>query len=704
MRTRVSRRTFLRVGTAAGAGLVLGVWFPPTKEELEAAPKGSSFAPNAWVRIDADGTVTITVAKSEMGQGVRTALPMIVADELDADWSKVHVVQAVVDPKYGSMTTGGSASVRTSWERLRQAGAAARLMLVEAAAARWKVPVSECRTENGKVFHDKSHRSLEYGALIGDASKLQVPKDPPLKDPSQFRIIGKPVLRTDTPNKIDGSAVFGIDVRVPGMLHAAIARCPVFGGTLDSYDATKTKSMPGVKHVVQISRGVAVVAVNTWQAFQGRDALAMKWNYGAATAVSSATIEADLERLSQEQGGVIEHAGDPSVIDKAGKKLEATYKASFLAHATMEPMNCTAYVQADRCEVWAPTQNPQGVFRSAKEVTGLPDDKITVHTTFLGGGFGRRLETDFADEALEVSQALHRPVQVTWTREDDMHHDYYRPVSLHRLTGALDDNNQLLGLTHRVVAPSIGDSRSPGSVKDNMDRGAVEGADKMVYEIANLRIDYVMARTPVPLGPWRSVFPSQTVFALESFIDELAVMAGIDAVEFRRRMMKSSPKHLRVLELAAEKAGWGKPLPPGHFHGVAFSPPAFYVTPVAEVAEVSVTNGAIRVHKVVAAIDCGIVVNPSGVRAQVEGGVVYGLAAAMKEQITIKGGSVEQGNFDDYPLLTIDEMPVVEVYIVPSTDPPTGTGEPGLPAAAPAVANAVFAATGKRLRAMPFRL
>ena len=704
MTTRVSRRTFLRVGSAAGAGLVLSVWFPPTMEELEAAPKGSSFAPNAWVRIDADGTVTITVAKSEMGQGVRTALPMIVADELDADWSKVHVVQAVVDPKYGSMATGGSASVRTSWDRLRQAGAAARVMLVEAAAARWKVPVSECRTESGKVFHDKTHRSLEYGALIGDASKLQVPKDPPLKDPSQFRIIGKPVLRTDTPNKIDGSAVFGIDVRVPGMLHAAVARCPVFGGTLDSYDASKTKSMPGVKHVVQISRGVAVVAVNTWQAFQGRDALSLKWNFGPAAAVSSATIEADLERLSQEQGGVIEHAGDPSVIEKAGKKLEAMYKAPFLAHATMEPMNCTAYVRPDRCEVWAPTQNPQAVFRSAKEVTGLSDEKITVHTTFLGGGFGRRLETDFADEALEVSKELHLPVQVTWTREDDMHHDYYRPVSLHRLTGALDDNNQLLGLTHRVVAPSIGDSRSPGSVKDNMDRGAVEGADKMVYDIANLRIDYVMARTPVPLGPWRSVFPSQTVFALESFIDELAVMAGVDAVEFRRRMMKSSPKHLRVLELAADKAGWGKPLPPGHFHGVAFSPPAFYVTPVAEVAEVSVSNGAIRVHKVVAAIDCGIVVNPSGVRAQVEGGVVYGLAAAMKEQITIKGGSVEQGNFDDYPLLTIDEMPVVEVHIVPSADPPTGTGEPGLPAAAPAVANAVFAATGKRLRAMPFKL
>ncbi len=705
MRTTLSRRTFLRVGSAAGAGLALGVFLPtPSHPEPETGPKGTDFVPNAWVRIDHSGNVTITVAKSEMGQGVRTALPMIVADELDADWSKVHVEQAVADDKYGNMTTGGSASVRTSWDRLRKAGAAARLMLLTAAARRWNVPVSECRTEEGKVYHDKTHRVLEYGALVDDAATVPVPSDPPLKDPSQFRIIGKRVLRTDTPFKIDGSAVFGIDVRVPGMLHAAVARCPVFGGTLDSFDAVKTKSMAGVKSVLAISRGVAVVAATTWEAFQGRDALSVKWNYGPAADVSSETILANLKELSTQPGAAVEKDGDPDIVAKSERRLEATYQAPFLAHATMEPMNCTAHVTADRCEVWAPTQNPQAIFREAKRITGLPEENITVHTTFLGGGFGRRLETDFAVEALEVAKQIKLPVQVTWTREDDMEHDFYRPVSLHRLTGALDEQNNLIGLTHRVVAPSISDSRSPGSLKNGMDRGAVEGADKMVYEIPNLLIDYVLARTPVPLGPWRSVFPSQTVFALESFIDELAAMGKTDPFEFRRRMMKGSPKMLRVLELAAEKAGWGKPLPPGHFHGIAFSPPAFYVTPVAEVAEVSVDNGAIKVHRIVAAIDCGIAVNPSGVEAQVEGGIVYGLAAALKEQITIKGGRVVQGNFDDYPLLTIDEMPVVEVHIVPSTDPPTGTGEPGLPGAAPAVANAVFAATGKRLREMPLKL
>ena len=705
MRTTLSRRTFLRVGSAAGAGLALGVFLPtPSHPEPETGPKGTDFVPNAWVRIDHSGNVTITVAKSEMGQGVRTALPMIVADELDADWSKVHVEQAVADDKYGNMTTGGSASVRTSWDRLRKAGAAARLMLLTAAARRWNVPVSECRTEEGKVYHDKTHRVLEYGALVDDAATVPVPSDPPLKDPSQFRIIGKRVLRTDTPFKIDGSAVFGIDVRVPGMLHAAVARCPVFGGTLDSFDAVKTKSMAGVKSVLAISRGVAVVAATTWEAFQGRDALSVKWNYGPAADVSSETILANLNELSTQPGAAVEKDGDPDIVAKSERRLEATYQAPFLAHATMEPMNCTAHVTADRCEVWAPTQNPQAIFREAKRITGLPEENITVHTTFLGGGFGRRLETDFAVEALEVAKQIKLPVQVTWTREDDMEHDFYRPVSLHRLTGALDEQNNLIGLTHRVVAPSISDSRSPGSLKNGMDRGAVEGADKMVYEIPNLLIDYVLARTPVPLGPWRSVFPSQTVFALESFIDELAAMGKTDPFEFRRRMMKGSPKMLRVLELAAEKAGWGKPLPPGHFHGIAFSPPAFYVTPVAEVAEVSVDNGAIKVHRIVAAIDCGIAVNPSGVEAQVEGGIVYGLAAALKEQITIKGGRVVQGNFDDYPLLTIDEMPVVEVHIVPSTDPPTGTGEPGLPGAAPAVANAVFAATGKRLREMPLKL
>ncbi|MGA9119571.1 MAG: xanthine dehydrogenase family protein molybdopterin-binding subunit [Bacteroidota bacterium] len=706
MNAKVTRRDFLRVSSVAGAGLVLGVSIPTIADSAEGpGDKEHQFIPNAWLRINKDGVVTIIVAKSEMGQGVRTALPMIVADELDADWSKVRVEQAIADDKHGSMGTGGSASVRTSWDMLRKAGAAARLMLVTAAARKWNVPVSECRTENGLVIDDITHKSLGYGMLVDDAAKVPVPDNPPLKKPGDFRIIGKRIPRTDAPDKVDGKAEFGIDVRVPGMLHAAVARCPVFGGSLDSYDDSKAKGMPGVKHILAIKSGVAVVAQSTWQAFSARDALVVKWKEGAGANVSSESIRAELEELSTHEGAVAEHSGDPVRVDSvAGKKLEAKFYAPFLAHATMEPMNCTAFVEKKRCTVWAPTQSPQSVLHEAAKITGMAEKDIAVHTTFLGGGFGRRLESDFAIEALEISNQLNVPVQVTWTREDDMRHDFYRPVSLHHLTGALNDEKRLVALTHRVVAPSITGQRSPDRIKNGLDRGAVEGADRMPYDIPNILVDYVMASTPVPLGPWRSVFPSQTVFALESFIDEMALAAGADPFEFRRAMMVNVPKMQRVLELAAEKAGWGKPLPTGHFHGIAFSPPAFYLTPVAEVAEVSVKEGTIKVHRVVAAIDCGIAVNPSGVEAQMEGGIVYGLSAALKGRITIEKGRVVEGNFDDYPLLTMDEMPKIDVVIVPSTDPPTGTGEPGLPAIAPAVANAVFAATGKRLREMPFKL
>jgi isoquinoline 1-oxidoreductase beta subunit len=706
MNWTLTRRDFIRVSSVAGAGLVLGISMPlESAGARQGRGKAGLFSPNAWLRIDRDGTVTITVAKSEMGQGVWTALPMIVADELDADWSKVRVEQAIADDKHGSMGTGGSTSVRTSWDTLRKAGAAARVMLVTAAARRWGVPMTECRTELGRVIEKGTGRVLEYGNLVDDAAKLPVPDNPPLKTPQEFRIIGKNIPRTDAPDKVYGRAKFGIDIRVPGMLHAAVARCPVFGGTLISYDERQARAMAGVKHVVKIDSGVAVVAESTWQAFAARDAISVQWDNGPAANVSSANIRAGLEELSGHQGAVAETAGDAQDAIASGvSKLEATYYAPFLAHATMEPMNCTAFVESRQCTVWAPTQNPQAVLGEAARITGLPKGKIKVHTTFLGGGFGRRLESDYAVEALQLSRQLRIPVQVTWTREDDMRHDFYRPVSLHRLAGALDKDNNLVALTHRVIAPSITGQRSPERIKNGLDRGAVEGADKMAYGIPNILVEYVMATTPVPLGPWRSVFPSQTVFALESFIDELAHRAGADPYAFRHRMMASVPKMQRVLDLAAEKSGWGKPLPAGHFHGIAFSPPAFFVTPVAEVAEVSVQNGEIRVHRVTAAIDCGIAVNPSGVEAQMEGGIVYGLTAALKSRITIEKGAVVQGNFDDYPLLTMEEMPRINVHIVPSTDPPTGTGEPGLPAIAPAVANAVFAATGKRMREMPFKL
>lgn len=706
MTTPMNRREFIRISTGAGAGLVLAVSF------LDCGRPGSPgqgdpevFAPNAWLKISKDGTVTITVAKSEMGQGVRTALPMIVAEELDADWSKVKIEQAVADGRYGGMGTGGSTSVRTSWDRLRKAGAAARQMLLQAAAARWGVPADECRTESGAVFHTPSNRTLPYGELIEEASRLPIPENPPLKDPKEFRIIGRRVPRTDSPEKVDGSAIFGLDVSVPGMLHAVVARSPVFGGSVAGFDAGKAKAIPGVREVFPIESGVAVVATSTWSALQGRDALAVTFHEGSSAAVNTENIRAMLRDSASKPAAVAESAGNPDeILATAARRIDAAYEVPFLAHATMEPMNATAWVQKDRCEIWAPTQSPQGNRSEAARLTGLPEENVLVNTTFLGGGFGRRFESDAVREAVQCSRITRTPVKVTWTRDDDMRHDFYRPVSRHILSGGLDAKGSLVAFTHRVVAPSITGQSSPGEIKNGLDEDAVEGAVRMPYDIPHRRVEYVMANTPVPIGAWRSVYASQTVFALEGFIDELATAAGADPFEFRRALMASQPKLRRVLELAAERSGWGKPLPRGRFRGIAFSPPAFFRTPVAQVVEVSVSKGKVRVHRVVCAVDCGIVINPTGVEAQMEGGVVYGLSAALKGEITIDRGRVVQGNFDDYPILTMEEMPSVETYPVPSTDPPTGTGEPGLPAIAPAVANAVFAATGKRIRVLPIRL
>ncbi len=706
MNEKLTRRQFIRATSGAGAGLVLAIALPlrgPLGKLVDDDPP--PFSPNAWLRISRDGTVTITVAKSEMGQGVRTALPIIVAEELDADWSRVRVEQAVADNKYGSMGTGGSTSVRTSWDRLRTAGAAARMMLVEAAALRWGVPAGECRTDRGSVIHASSGRTLSYGELAEAASRLKVPENPPLKDPSEFRIIGKPIPRTDTPEKVDGSAVFGIDVSIPGLLFAAVARCPVFGGNVKSFDAAGSMAVSGVRKVVRIDSGVAVIATSTWAALQGREALRVTYDEGSAASLTSESISAMLRQFSTHPGAVLEKTGDPAaVLAASSRKIDASYEGPFLAHATMEPMNATAWIRPDRCDIWAPTQNPQGCRAEGARVSGLPEGKVTVHTTYLGGGFGRRFATDSVAEALQCSKAAGAPVKVTWTREDDIQHDLYRPVSLHILSGCLDGSGTLTALTHRIVAPSITGQRSPEAVRDGMDRSAGEGATELPYAIANFRVDYVMANTAVPIGPWRSVYPSQTVFAVESFLDELASEASKDPYRFRHDLMARQPKMQRVLDLAAEKAGWGTPLPAGRFRGIAFSPPAFFQTPVAQVVEISLVKNRVRVHRVVTAIDCGIVVNPDGVAAQMEGGVVYGLSAALHGKITIKGGSVEQGNFDDYPVLTMDEMPAVETHIVPSTNPPSGTGEPGLPAVAAAVANAVFAATGKRIRSLPITL
>jgi len=709
MRTLASltRREFLTVSAASGAGLIIGMYLPAAvRADLASADPPGPFAPNAWLRIDPAGTVTVTVAKSEMGQGVLTSLPMIVAEELDADWSHIRYEQAIADDRYGSMGTGGSRSVRGGWQTLREAGAAARMMLVAAAARQWEVDPSACTTDSGAVHHRASGRSVSYGALAGKASGMTLPSRVELKNPKDFRIIGRRTLRLDTPPKVDGSGKFGIDVRLPGMLYATVVHAPVFGAAVKSFNPAKAKALPGVKEVVKIETGIAVIARSTWEAFQGRDALEITWDEGNGALASSATIAESLREASTREGAVAEKSGDPAAaLDHAAVKIEAAYDAPFVPHATMEPMNCTAAVGKGSCEIWAPTQAPQGAQHEAASVLGIPVSSVTVHTTLLGGGFGRRLQTDYVKDAVLCSKAAGAPVKMTWPREEDMQHDFYRPVSRHVLSGGVDASGKAVVLTHRVVAPSMGDQRQPGSLKDGLDRGAVEGAVKSVYDIPNFLVEYVLARTPVPIGAWRSVFPSQTVFALECFIDELAAAAGKDPVAFRLAMTEKTPRAHGVIALAAEKSGWSQPPPRGVFRGIACGPPAFFGSYVAHVAEVSLTaERKVRLLRIVTAVDCGTAVNPESIEAQMEGAIIYGLSAAMKEEITIEKGRVVQSNFDDYPLLTIDEMPKVEVHIVESTAPPDGIGEPGLPPIAPAVANAVSAATGKRVRSLPIRL
>jgi isoquinoline 1-oxidoreductase beta subunit len=700
----LSRREFVKLTGAAGAGLALGVHLPGCRPD-QPATEEPAFAPNAWVRIGTDGRITVVVDRSEMGQGVATALPMLVAEELEADWSKVEIEFAPSDPAYtnplfGLQGTGGSTSVRAAWEPLRKAGAAAREMLIAAAAAEWSVDRSACRAENGLVRHTDG-RTLPYGRLAARAATLPVPEQVTLKDPADFRIAGKAIPRLDTPAKVNGSAQFGIDVRLPGMLVAVVARSPVFGGKVARVDDAKAKAIPGVRHVVPISSGIAVVGDTYWHARQGRQALEIEWNEGPNAQQSSARISEQLRRLAQRGGAVARRSGDAgAALARAARRVSATYELPFLAHATMEPMNATAHVRADACDVWAPTQFQSGCTDAAAQITGLPKEKIAVHTTYLGGGFGRRFELDFVVEAVEVSKAAGVPVKVVWSREDDVQHDFFRPVSHHELVAGLDARGRPVAWTHRMVAPSIMARVFPNFVKNGLDPEAVEGAAELPYGIPNVRVDYVMAETGVPVGFWRSVNHSINGFVVESFIDELANAAQQDPLEYRRALLAGSPRHRRVLELAAEKAGWGSPAPAGRHRGIALH--KSFESFVAQMAEVSVAgDGAVRVHRVVCAVDCGPVVNPNTVEAQMESGIVYGLTAALYGAITIKDGRAEQSNFHDYPMLRMYEMPEVEVHIVPSTDSQGGVGEPGTPPIAPAVSNAIFAATGKRLRRLP---
>jgi isoquinoline 1-oxidoreductase beta subunit len=658
MNAKISRRDFLKLSALAGGGLILAIYLDgcasgtATPTIVSVTPEGTAkppppfgWQPTAYIKLDKDGILTFTAFRSEMGQGIRTALAMLVADELDIDWSSVRIAQADADSRFWDQQTGGSVSVSTYHSIMRKAGATARQMLVEAAAKIWDVDPSLCETEAGFVIHPDREKKLPYGELVEAASKIQNPKQVSLKEPEQFNIIGTTVGHWDTPQIVTGRAIYGLDVRPPGMLFATISRCPVFDGKFASYDDSETKTIAGVKQVVELRDSIAVVAGNSWAAIRGRNALKVTWEEGRNAALDS-------QEMMTNAASKFQKSTESNVLD-------AVYTSPYEAHATMEPMNCTAYFHDGVCEVWAPTQSPQEVQSAVAGACGISTSDVTVHVPLIGGGFGRRLQTDYAKEAARLSQVIAAPVQVVWTRDDDIQHDFYHPLAVQYASASLD-------------APKI-----PAII-------GVSGSS-------------------VPTGPWRSVSEFTRAYPEQSFIDEMAVALERDPLDLRLELYKDNDRALGVIQLAAEKSGWGSPLSAGQGRGIAYFA-TFKVTHVAHVAEVSVdANGNVRVHRVVCAVDCGRTVNPDNVAAQMEGGIAFGLTAALKAEATVKNGRVQQSNFHDYPILRMDEMPLVEVYIVPSDRSPSGIGEMGVPPVAPAIANAVFAATGKRIRHIPIK-
>lgn len=726
----VTRRDFVKAAAVAGAGLTLAVYFQGCDDGAPEAPDGE-FAPSAFLRIQPDGAVSVIIGRSEMGQGPTTGLAMILAEELDCDWARVTFQQgpagkAYVNPLFsGAQATGISTSIRGGWLPMREAGATARAMLVAAAAARWGVPAAACRTDSGVVRHPSSGESLAYGALVGEAAVLPVPRGVALKDPNDFRIIGRRLDRLDNPDKLRGAATFGIDVRVPGMAYASVERCPVFGGKVASVGGEAAAlAAPGVLKVVRLEDRVAVVAEHYWQAAKARRLLNVSWEEGDGAGLSTAAIADQLKALlASGNAHVARREGNAeSALAEVGTTIEATYEAPYLAHATMEPQNCTAWVHDGRVEVWAPTQfqmspwflNGGGARGVAADAAGVSTSDVTITTTFLGGGFGRRLEVDYVAEAVTIAKSMDRPVQVIWSREDDTRHDFYRPVSAHALAAALGPDGMPVAWRHRVACQAIIRKWMPGWMPDwalglggALDHGvepqAVEGAADMPYRVPNLSVDWRELMGPVPVGYWRSVGYSHNAFAVECFVDELAAAARQDPVAYRRALLVDEPRIRAVLDLAAEGSGWGTPAPAGRARGVAVV--RSFGSIVAQVAEVSVTpGGVIQVHRVTCAVDCGTPINPGLIEAQMQGGVVFGLTAALHGEVTIQNGRVVQSNFYDYEMVRMPTAPVVAVHIVPSAEPPGGVGEPGVPPVAPAVGNAVFALTGRRLRRLPFDL
>jgi isoquinoline 1-oxidoreductase beta subunit len=703
----MSRRDFLKAGTVACGGLILGLYLPhPLPSSAWAAE--TPYFPGAFLKIESDETITMIVSKSEMGQGVYTSIPMLVAEELECDWRKIRiepapVAQIYANPMTGAMVTGGSTSVRSEWERMSKVGAAARMMLIAAAVQQWKVKPATCHAENGKVH--SGGKTLTYGQLAESAAKMPVPDQVPLKDPSTYKIVGKPHQRLDTPQKVNGKAVYGCDVTRPGMLIALVARSPVFGGKVGNFDASQAKAVQGVRDVVQIESGVAVVADNFWAAKKGRDALDVDWDEGQWGSLSTDAMLAQYRELAKTPGIPARKDGDPQkALAAASKQVSAEYELPYLAHADMEPLNCVVDPSPDRCEIWVGTQGQTGSRNDAAKVLGIDPEKVQVHTTFLGGGFGRRgnPHSDFVVMGAQVAKAVQKPVKVIWTREDDMKGGWYRPFWFNKLNAGLDANGKVIAWYHTIVGQSImaGTPMEKMRTKDGIDPASVEGAKELPYEIPNILVDLHSPQNGVPVQWWRSVGHSHTCFAVESFVDELAHAVRKDPYQFRRAMLANHPRHRGVLDLAAQKSGWGKPLPAGHGRGIAMM--ESYGSFVAQVAEVSMDEpGRLRVHRVVCAVDCGRYVNPSIIEAQMESGIVFGLSAVLRGAITLKKGRVEQSNFHDYRVLRMDRMPVVEVHIVQSKENPGGIGEPGTPPIAPAVTNAIFAVTGERIRRLP---
>jgi isoquinoline 1-oxidoreductase subunit beta len=701
----LSRRSFLATSAAVGGGLVLYLSLPADPSE---AASSEAFAPNAFIRIGTDGQVVLTMPYVEMGQGTYTSIPMLIAEELGVSLNHVKLDHAppneklYANPLLGVQATGNSNAMRGAWKPLREAGATARVMLVEAAAKRWGVDAKSCRVEDGEVIHEPTGRKLKYGELAADAAKMSAPASVALKSPEAFKLIGTPAKRLDTPAKVNGTAVYGIDARPPGVKIATLAQSPVSRGRVKSVDDTAAKEVKGVRQIVRLDDAVAVVADHMGAAKKGLEALKIEWDDGQNATLSTADIARELEQATLGSGAVAQNIGDADkAMAGAATKLEAIYQIPFLAHATMEPMNCTVHVRRDECEIWLGTQAIARVQAFAARAVDLPVENVIVHNHLIGGGFGRRLEADAAVRAVEIAKQVDGPVKVVWTREEDIQHDLYRPYWYDRISAGLDEQGRPVAWSNHFAGSSVIARWLPPGFKNGLDPDSTEGAIDLLYDFPNFHVEYSRVEPKgVTTGFWRSVGPSHNVFVVESFVDEMAAAAKQDPVAYRRALLGKSPRAKAVLDLATEKAGWGQPLPKGVGRGISLQ--FVFGSYLAQVAEVEVSkDGNVRVRRVVCAMDCGTVVNPNTVEAQLMSGITFGVTAALYGEITLKNGRVEQTNFDTYQMIRMNEAPAIEVHVVKSSEPPGGMGETGTSGVVPAIANAIFAATGKRLRKMP---